>query len=232
VEEYEDRFLPIREKCLQCGECVDHCVAEARELVGREMTVNAVMREVLKDRPFYDQSGGGVTFSGGEPLFQHEYLEALLKACRGEGIHTVVETTGFTGWSTLERVAGHTDLFLYDLKLMDEGAHRRSTGVGNRRILENLELLSRRGHDVIARIPVIPDVNDNDANLTATAEFLLSRTRVREVHLLPFHRIGRDKSLRLGKKSPMPDSATPFNPTLTSIGALFEAYGLRTIVGG
>jgi pyruvate formate lyase activating enzyme len=232
IEKRGEEFFPVREKCLQCGECVARCVAEARELVGREVTVGDVMGEILRDRPFYDHSGGGVTFSGGEPLFQHEFLEALLKACRAEGIHTVVETTGFTGWSTLERIAASTDLFLYDLKSMDENAHRHATGVGNRRILENLELLSQGGHAVIARIPVIPGVNDDAANLAATATFLISRTQVREVHLLPFHRIGRDKSLRLGKDSAMPDAPILVDPALASLVAIFEAHGLRTIVGG
>jgi len=225
-------FVTDRARCARCGACAAECFAEARELVGAERSVGDVLAEVLRDRAFYERSGGGVTFSGGEPLLQPGFLHALLLASREAGLHTAVETCGYAPWETLEWIADTTDLFLFDLKLMDDAAHRASTGVGNARILANLARLSLAGHDVVARLPLVPGINDGAVNLEATADYLLERTAVREVHLLPFHRLGADKSVRLGLEPTMPDVPTPGAAALAGAAAVFERAGLSVTVDG
>ena len=227
-----DRYLPRRENCRVCGTCADACYAGAREFVGKEMTALEVMTEVLKDTAFYEQSAGGVTFTGGEPLLQADFLEALLRSCKSHGIHTALETSGVCDWATLKKIASLTDLFLYDLKLMDDAEHRRFTGGSNVGLLENLVNLSLAGNGVTVRMPVLPGINDHQSNLEATLEFLMAKTAVREIHLLPFHRIGRDKSLRIGHASTMPDLPPPDEEHLSTISALFEQGGLRVTIGG
>jgi len=232
IEEAGDGFVPVRERCACCGDCTDACYAEAREIIGRAVTVDDVMNEVMKDLAFYDESGGGVTFSGGEPLYQPRFLESLLTASHSLGIHTAVETTGFAAPDVLARISGLTDLFLYDLKLMDNDAHRRFTGVSNEPILENLRSLSAGGASVTVRIPLIPGINDSEENIHASCAFVSSLNTVWDIHLLPFHRIGRDKYERLGKASTMPDIAPVRNESLKNITRIIEDYGLRVSVGG
>jgi pyruvate formate lyase activating enzyme len=227
-----DRLVTDRARCMRCGECAAGCFAEARELVGAERSVGDVLAEVLRDRAFYERSGGGVTFSGGEPLLHPDFLLALLRASRAAGLHTAVETCGFAPWETLAQIAAETDLFLYDVKLMDDAAHRAFTGVGNTRILDNLSRLSRAGHAVVVRLPLLPGINDAPGNLLATAAFLRERTDVRDVHLLPFHRMGREKSVRLGFEPTMPDLVTPTPAALAAAAAIFEQNGLRVRIGG
>ncbi len=225
-------FTPIRERCTSCGECAETCYAEARVIVGRSVTVGDVMNEVMKDIAFYDESGGGVTFSGGEPLYQPRFLESLLTASRSLGIHTAVETTGFAAPDVVARISGLTDLFLYDLKLMDAEAHRQFTGVPNEVILENLRMLSASGASVTVRIPLIPGVNDSEENIRASCAFIASLDAVRDVHILPFHRIGRDKYERLGKLTSMPEFGSVTDCSLTNLTRIIEDYGLRVSIGG
>jgi pyruvate formate lyase activating enzyme len=196
------------------------------------MTPAEVIDEVIKDRAFYDQSGGGVTFTGGEPLLQAEFLETLLRCARSAAIHTAVETSGFCDWDILSQIASSTDLFLYDLKLIDPEQHRSFTGVSSGRILKNLVNLSRGGHEAIVRMPILPGINDHEANLAATLEFLTAETTVKEIHLLPFHKIGMDKSLRLGNQNTMPDLPTPTDDRMNMISAFFRKGGLRVAIGG
>ena len=227
-----DSFAPVRGLCTSCGECAEACYAEAREIVGKSVSVGEVMNEVMKDLAFYDESGGGVTFSGGEPLYQPRFLESLLAASRSLGIHTAVETTGYAAPEVMARVSKLTDLFLYDVKLMDSEAHQQFTGVPNDRILENLRMLSADGVSVTVRIPLIPGVNDTEENIRASCAFIVSLGTVRDVHILPFHRIGRDKYERLGKSTSMPEFACASNGSLTNITRIIEEYGLRVSIGG
>lgn len=225
-------FAPMRALCQQCGKCVAGCYAEAREWIGRRMTVEQVVQEALQDAPFFQQSGGGVTFSGGEPLAQPEFLEALLKSCQARGVHTAVETSGFAAWEILERMAASIDLFLYDLKLMDDRNHRSYTGVSNAQILENLSRLSLAGAAIVVRLPIVPGVNDDPANLQASATFLRERTAVRAIHLLPYHRMGKDKVERLGRQGAEFEAQAPGAETLAQAAALFEKKGFQVVVGG
>jgi pyruvate formate lyase activating enzyme len=195
--------------CRLCGECCQLCPADARRLTGWRTGVRELLEQVRRDQVFFSESGGGVTFSGGEPLMQPDFLCAALAACRAEGIHTVVDTCGYASRQTVAHVSGHTDLFLFDLKLMDSRRHQELTGVGNDVILENLRLLAGLGKAIIARIPIVPGMNDDEENITATLRFL-EAARVENVELLPYHGTGREKYRRLQRDCGC--SASPPSP--------------------
>jgi len=190
------------EACRACGTCVERCAAGARELAGRWMSVAEVLEEVEKDRLFWDESGGGISFSGGEPFFQPRFLEPLLDACRARRIHTAVETCGYVNRDLLLRLAGKIDLFLFDLKLLDSEKHRAHTGKGNEFILANLRALAGAGRKVIARYPVIPGVNDDAENVRRMIS-LLGTLGLTRLHLLPFHTTGAAKYQRLRMPKPL-----------------------------
>jgi pyruvate formate lyase activating enzyme len=175
------------------------CLYDALQLVGRKVTADELVTEVEKDRVFYEQSGGGVTFSGGEPLLQHRFLSGLIDALRARGFRTALDTSGYSEWDVLEKIAGKVDLVLYDLKLMDEAKHMKYTGVSNRRILENLRRLSTLGGEIWVRIPLVPGVNDDDGNIRATAGFLKPLKNIARVSLLSYHKGGCAKAGNLGK---------------------------------
>jgi len=225
-------YVIHRERCLRCGECVDVCVADARALVGREMTVEEVMKEIRADASFFNQSGGGVTFSGGEPLLQHEFLLALLETCRMEGIHTTVDTTGFTSATILKSIAENTDLFLYDLKLFNDAMHREYTGVSNQIIFQNLKLLADWNKKVVIRIPLIPSLNDDEENIRALGAFVASLQKIQEIHLLPYHRSGIDKYQRIGMEYTLVTLAIPNHEMLQSAERMLKQYVPQVIVGG
>jgi pyruvate formate lyase activating enzyme len=216
-----------RERCERCGECTLVCYAEARQVVGREMTVAQVMAEVERDTPFYDESGGGVTLSGGEPLSQRDFSLGLLQACKEKEIHTALDTCGFATWDTFERVRGYVDLFLYDLKVVNDARHREFTGVSNTLILNNLQKLSERDHLIILRMPVIPGVNDDEKNIRQTGEFVASLPRAHSVELLPYHHAATSKYAGLGQEYPLPDTRPPSEERLGWIAEILRAYGVR-----
>ncbi len=170
-----------------------------KETVGRWMTVDEVMREINKERTFMEESEGGVTFSGGEPLWQSEFLEDLLLECKREGYHTAVDTTGHTSRESLRRIMDTTDIFLYDLKHMDDAMHMKFTGVSNRLILENISFLAAEEKDLFIRIPVIPGINNDPGNMNRTLWFLQGlKEAVREVDLLPYHALAAHKYEKFG----------------------------------
>jgi pyruvate formate lyase activating enzyme len=232
IQQGTDGYVTDRNRCVSCGECVAACYADARELVGREMTVQQVMQEVRRDTAFFDESAGGVTFSGGEPLLQADFLLDLLKTCKAEDLHTVVDTCGYASTVDLDRVRGDVDLFLYDLKVMDSERHRQVTGVDNRRILENLVHLAQHGHRIVVRMPIIPGINDDDANIRQTAQFISGLPSVERVDLLAYHKIGSDKHERLGRIDPMPETQPPSEARMMAIKATIGAFGLEVRVGG
>ena len=224
--------LPTRvQDCTLCGECVEACPTGARQMVGREMTVTQVMSEVLQDRVFYEGSSGGVTFSGGEPLLQPAFLLDLLHGCRARGLHTAVDTCGFACTEVLLEVAQLANLLLFDLKLMDDARHQAHTGVSNRPILQNLMALDGLHRDLWIRVPVIPGVNDDHANLEAIARFAHALTGVRKVNLLGYHRTGVAKAQRLGRAQALETKAPP-TERLQAIAELFRGFGLVTRIGG
>jgi pyruvate formate lyase activating enzyme len=232
VERTDGAFITLREKCAVCGDCVDVCAADAREIVGRDTTVQELVDEVERDRVFFDQSGGGVTFSGGEPLQQFEFLLAALEESKRRRIHTAVDTTGFTTPDILERVAAVTDLFLFDLKTMNDDVHRRFTGVSNALIVQNLQRLVNGKKNVIVRVPIIPGINDDDEALARTGAFVAELGGVSELHLLPYHEIGVHKYGRLGKDNPLPPVPIPTWERMNEAVAIMRRFLPNVRVGG
>jgi pyruvate formate lyase activating enzyme len=222
--------------CTRCGACTEACAAEARELAGRVMSVSQVMAEVGRDLAFYDQSGGGVTFSGGEPLAQPGFLAALLRACKSQEIRTALDTSGYAPWKTLAELAPDVDLFLYDLKLVDPAAHRRMTGVSNQRILSNLFKLSELGARLILRVPVIPGVNADPAAIRAVAEIARQAGQVgrgiEEIDLLPYHQAAIGKYERMDLPYALPEVKPPTPEDLDSLAEILEGLGNKVKIGG
>jgi pyruvate formate lyase activating enzyme len=218
--------------CEACAGCVAACPTEARQLAGRTPSVDDVMREVLRDRLFFEDSGGGVTFSGGEPLAQPEFLRELLVACRSERIHTAVDTCGWAAREDLLALAPLVDLFLFDLKLMDDARHRELTGLPLGPILENLRALGSEHPRIWLRVPVVPGHTDSEQNLAAIADVARDLPGVRQVDLLPYHSTGAQKFARLGRSYALAGLSPPPQEQMAAHRELFEARGLTTRVGG
>ncbi len=190
------------------------------------------MAEVRKDVIFYDQSGGGATFSGGEPLMQPEFLLALLDACRNEGIKTAVDTTCYAATEVIQRVAQVADLFLCDIKHMNGERHEQYTGVGNRQILENIAMLAQTAREVVIRVPIIPGFNDDRANLEETARFVQGLKTVRRIDILPYNRGGLEKAGRLTGTIDLMQAQVPGDGTMNEIAGMLRGYGFEVKIGG
>lgn len=203
------------------------------EEVGKEYSVSELMQEICKEKPFMEESGGGVTFSGGEPLLQPEFLIAVMKKCREQGIHTALDTTGYASSELMRKVMGWPDLFLYDLKHLDEDMHKKFTGVSNRSILENLKLLYDAGKNIVIRFPVIPGVNDDKAHIDALSTYLKNNfPRIRRLDLLPYHNIARHKYEAFSIPDKMSSVKEPQHEDLEKLKAAFEEAGLEVSIGG
>lgn len=185
-------------RCTACGLCVDQCIYGARARMGMDYTPQGLFENVKKDLDFYEESGGGVTVSGGEPLLNHQFLVEFFKLCKNAGIHIAIETAGNVPWENFLDILPTTDLFFYDIKHIDEDVHQFWTGVGNKTILRNLERLSKENKDIIVRIPVVPGVNDTTAVMLSIFSFVKG-LHLREVELLPYHRLGLGKYRGLGR---------------------------------
>ena len=223
-----------RTRCTVCGVCVEVCCAEGRQIAGREVTVDEVMETILRDRPFYERSGGGVTISGGEPLGQPEFLLALLGASRNAGLHTALDTCGHAPWAVFEQVRSLVDLFLYDLKVVDNTRHIEMTGVSNEPILSNLQALANHGHTIILRIPIVPGVNDDPANLEAAAELAASLPSgsLARLDLLPYHASAAAKYTALARPFPLEGLLTPSPEQMTAIAGQFAHLEVPVTTGG
>jgi len=226
------RSITDRARCTRCGECIEACAAGARELVGQQMSVRGVMGEIERDRTFYEESGGGATFSGGEPLAQADFLENLLTACKSQDIHTAVDTSGYATWATIDRIRAKTDLFLYDLKLMDDSRHIQYIGVSNRRILANLRALAKHGQRIIVRVPLIPGINDDEDNLRQLGEFTKSLPRLERVDVLPYHPSALGKYERLAYPYSLTGTPQPSEERVQEIVDLLAQYHLTVKIGG
>ncbi len=216
-----------RATCEGCGTCAEVCFNGARELSGYQASVDQVMSEVLRDTPFYESSGGGVTFSGGEPLLQHRFLLDLLHACHEHGLHTVVDTSGFAAWDVLNSLREYVDLFLFDLKLMDEERHIRYAGVSNKLILSNLKQLAETGSAVYIRIPLIPGINDDEENLRRSAEFIRALPNITGVELMGYHDLAAAKYQALGLDYRLKELKAPGSEQLQSSASILERAGLQ-----
>jgi pyruvate formate lyase activating enzyme len=218
--------------CTACGRCVEVCPSGAREIAGRIWKVGEVLGEVLRDRLTYEESGGGVTFSGGEPLAQADFLLGCLDACRQAGLHTAVDTCGFAGREVVTEVAGRADLLLWDLKVLDPKRHLALTGAPLEPILENLAVAARSGVPIWLRIPVIPGVNDDEDTMRAAARLAANTPSVQRVSLLPYHRTASGKRLRLGREDTMAGTESPTDERMRGLAASFGGIGFETTIGG
>ena len=189
-----------RSRCTHCGKCAEHCYAGAREIAGRSASVDEVIAEVLKDKDFYSNSDGGMTISGGEPLYQPEFTLALLQRAKAEGLHTCLDTSGFAAKQILDQVLPFVDIFLYDLKETDAENHSLYTSVPLEIILDNLKYIDAAGAATILRCPLIPGLNVRDSHADGIAAAVNELSHVRQVDLMPYHPLGESKSAHLGKK--------------------------------
>jgi len=230
----EDGYILIdRVKCDGCGDCVEECPEGALELAGTFMTVDQVVEELLKDRVFYETSGGGVTFSGGEPLWQSGFVAHVAKRMKAEGIHTALDTAGDVGWCRFEEVLPFIDLVLYDIKLMDNTQHRLFTGRDNDLILANARLLAQQNVPMFIRLVMVPGINDSPDEIRARMGFVKELGDiVQQVDILPYHRYGAGKYARLGLDYPLMDLPEHTDAQVDEIRALVDGYGIKTTIGG
>lgn len=211
--------------CDACGVCAENCYAGGLELSGKRSTVEEIFEEVRKDMLLYENSGGGVTLSGGEPFVQHEFARELLKICKKAGISTAVETCGCVGWDAIAEVLPYLDLFLFDIKQMDSEVHARVTGSGNEMILENLKKIVKSGKRVIVRLPIIPGVNDSMDHIRAVIDFM-HENGIGEANILPFHKFGLNKYEALGREYAFKDASDIPDELLHEMRDAFENAGL------
>lgn len=233
----ESGFKIDKGLCNECGDCIQTCPIEALKLVGKVVSVDEVMEKVKKDKYFYLTSRGGLTISGGEPLYQFRFTFELLKRAHEENIDTAIETCGYAPWKRYEQVLPYLNLILYDIKHIDPAKHKKMTGVSNKLILGNLEKLSQTGVPLVIRLPLIPEFNLDHDNIVRTAEFVSKLTNITEVNLMPFHQLGKDKYYRLCRDYSLQnlkalDSDTEGMAIVRELKSTLEAYGLLVTIGG
>ena len=228
-----DGIVTNYDLCNLCGKCAEVCPTKAFEMLGSSISITELMKSIDKEAIFFDQSGGGVTFSGGEPLMHAPYLLEALKECGKRYYHRVVDTTAFAKQDVLMEIAEHTELFLIDLKVMDPKKHKEFTGVSNEKILSNIEALSKTECELIFRMPLIKGVNTSDENIQQTALFIntLEGNRTR-LNLLPYHNIAENKHRKLGEVGNFIAFETPSDDEIANIVASFQNYGIQATVGG
>ena len=230
IEIKNDVLKMNMDKCTFCGDCTLYCTNSARQIAGKEYTVDEVMEEVLKDRVFYKNSKGGVTLSGGEPLIYADFVEELLMKLKKENIHTAVDTCGCVDFKVFERVSKYTDLFLYDLKTMDDEKHILYTGVSNINIIDNLIKLSKIHNNINLRLPLIEGLNADEDNILGILR-LIKKTNIKKINLLPYHDIAMHKYEKLGREY-SECMKRPADEKLKRIKEIFEKEGYRVKIGG
>ena len=212
-----------REKCIACGKCEKVCLGNALTFYGREMSVEELIPILLEDKDFYENTGGGVTLSGGECLMQADFCAELLKSLKENNIHTAVDTCGMVSKQTLDKVIPYTDIFLYDIKAIDEDVHINCTGYSNKLILENIKYLDSLGKDIEVRIPYVPEYNDNQ--MQRIADFLMTIKNLKLVRVLPYHNYAGSKYKALNMKNTLPEFL-PTDEEIKSAKETIKAYGL------
>lgn len=219
--------------CNLCGICAEVCPTKAFEILGKFKSIDELMEVIDNEAAFFDHSGGGVTFSGGEPLMHSEYLLQLLKECGKRFYHRVVDTTAFSSLETILKVAEYTELFLIDLKVIDSSIHKKYTGVSNEKILRNITELAKKDVDIIFRMPLIKEVNSSRENIIKTAVFINSLAGIRDViNLLPYHKVAENKYKKLGNPDNFIEFETPSESEIEHIISIFNDYDIKASVGG
>ncbi len=221
-----------RSRCTLCGDCLQACQREAIDIAGRKVTVEQIVNEAEKERVFFDQSGGGVTLTGGEPLAQPEFAGALIDSLKSRGFQVALDTSGYAPSEIFRRLAGKVDLVLFDLKIMDDPLHKKYTGVSNRIILENFRSLDQLGKPVWVRFPLIPGINDHGENLEAMTSFLSGRNSVEQVNVLPYHKGGVEKIRRLGHEGEFAVFEPPSEEKVRAVIDFFARQGFKVKRGG
>lgn len=196
----DDSHIMAHALCVACGTCLPYCTNDALKMIGEELTVEQIMAVVERDIDFYQNSGGGITLSGGEPMGQFDFAVAILRACRARGIHTCVETSGFAAQRNFQEILPLVDIFLFDYKVTEPESHQNLIGVPNQRILSNLDFLYRQGADIILRCPLISGVNDNPEHLAGIARISEQYPDLHAIEVMAYHDLGKDKGLRLGQE--------------------------------
>lgn len=219
-----------REACVACGKCVDVCLGEALSLFGKEVTVDEVVDTVLEDRAFYDSSGGGVTLSGGECLLQADFCAELLKKLKEYGINCNVDTCGYVDKSAIDKVAPYTDVFLYDIKHPDSDIHKKHTGVPNEKIIENLRYIDSLGKTIEVRIPLIPEVNDDDETIEKIGALLSGINNLKRVKVLLYNNLAGSKYGNIGKKNTMPEAAPQSRERVEKITEILRNCNLNVVM--
>jgi pyruvate formate lyase activating enzyme len=218
--------------CSRCGSCVTACPSQARAIAGRQVTVEDVLAEIVKDRVFYDESGGGATFSGGEPLMQPEFLHELLEQCQRQGIHTAVDTCCYVSQTVIKKTSSLANLFLCDIKHLNPDKHKQFTGVENGLILENIAFLAASGCSIIVRIPVVPGFNDTPEEINAIVQFVKSLKTIQQIDLLPYNSGGVSKARRLGRDGEIMQQPRPDEAMMQSLAVDVRQEGFKVNIGG
>ena len=231
LEKRKNKILRHYQCCISCGSCVDICPSASQQLVGQHISTDNLINEIEKDTIFFESSSGGVTFSGGEPLMQPVFLHKILNECINRGIHTAVDTSGYASSEVFNSIMDFTDLFLFDLKIINEQLHAKYTGVSNRNILKNLKTVAAKGKSVILRFILIKDVTTSEENVNNILDFVSSLSGVKEIDLLSFHSVA-EKYVRFGKHYKMDDSYVPSKDEIINIKELFEQRGFHVKIGG
>ncbi|MBE7553637.1 MAG: glycyl-radical enzyme activating protein [Anaerolineales bacterium] len=221
-----------RQLCTLCGDCIKICYAGALNIIGRYLTVPEVLAEVERDRAFYVKSGGGVTFSGGEPTAQAAFLEEACRQAQSHRLHTALDTCGYVQWKTFRSILRYVDLVLFDIKHMDSNQHRRLTGVGNELILANLRRIADLGVSVYVRTPLVPGYNDSPENIRATAAFIAKMPHIRQYDILPYHRLGEPKWRQLDQPYQLQGLGPPSREHVYALADVAREYNIEVNVGG
>ena len=230
VMDSEKGHILRREKCTVCSTCVEKCYSGALELVGRDVSVKNILEEVLADRLFYETSGGGLTLSGGEPLLQIGFTEALLREAKKEGLHCAIGTCGYASFDRFERIMQHVDMFLFDIKETDEQRHKEYTGVPIGPVLKNLEALHNARVSILVRLPIVPGLNDRDDHFENVARIAHSLPDLLGVEIMPYHRLGTGKRERMGLKSDMElDIEAPVQETIVQWVKTLRQMGVPVV---
>lgn len=219
----------VRDRCTRCGHCVKACYQGALKMVGTYLEVDEVLHELQKDAQYYRQSQGGITLSGGEPLLQPQFTQALLKACKDQYYHTALETCGYATWSRFQSILPSVDLVFYDLKHINREKHIQFTGVSNDLIIHNLRKLDQMGPSYVVRVPVIPTVNDDPDDVEAMATLCSSLKHLQFIELLPYHRLGASKYQHLARSYALSDLLPPQDDVITQFSEAFQSQGLTVI---